>query len=470
MPAGDAIAAAPSAAVKIRAFRARLSQVLFPQAPSTKSPLRGWEATVLVVALLTIAVILQLLRLGWSASLDSVWAEDGPVFLQGALTQSIWDSAFVPYAEYLVLASRLIVETSTMLPLQYVPAGISILSATVVALSGLAVWHASAGHIENPYLRGTLACLTVLTPVAGAESIDSATYVPWYMLFATFWLLLWRPRTAGGALLGSLFVLLTALTTPGVWLLAPLAALRAVAIRDRRDLAIVACFGIGAAIQVPVVALHSEQGAEPTWTSDIWTAYLQRVIDGGALGERLGGLAWAHLGWPFLVLLLLSAVAGLGLGIKRSASRGRGLAAIAIPTSLVMFVVSAYQRQVGTALMWPAGDYSGVSSRYVIVPALLLASAALALLDSSSRRGAGRERPWAGAAAVVVLLLGIATSFSARDAVRQTPRWVDALERAATSCTRERLPEAPVATSPPGFGVQLPCERIASFADAPRRR
>lgn len=451
----------------LRAVRAWLDRSLFPDPPAAQRHGGRAEQVLLVTALLTLAIVLQLLRPGATASLNSIWAEDGAVFLQPALTQPFGSTVFTPYAEYLVLVPRLIAEAAALAPLRLMPATISLLSAAVVALGGLAVWHASAGHIASPVLRGALAVLAVLVPVAGLEAVDSASYVSWYMLFAGFWLLLWRPLSMRGAALGGLFLLATALSNPGVWLFLPLAALRALAIRDRRDAALLGGYAIGAAIQIPVVATHDDQAADPTWTSDIWTAYLQRVLDGGLLGEELGGIAWENFGWTLLIALLAGVVLALLVGLWRADVRARCVAAIAIPASLAMFAITAYQREVGTALMWPPGVFSSVSNRYVIVPALLLLSAAFVLLDSALRdRGRARSAAIWGAAALA--LVAIVTSFSVRDiAVRGTPPWDDALREAAITCRSEGLADAPVKTSPPGFGVLVPCERIEEFAGSP---
>lgn len=440
----------------------RLGESLFPDTPPARTTLGRGEGAVLVAALLALAVILQLARLGWSASLNSLWAEDGPIYLQEALGQDFWHAVVHTYATYLVLVPRLIAEVAALVPLQDMAAAVSILSAGVVALSGLVVWHASAAHVRDPYLRGTLAALTVLCPVAGLESLDSAAYVPWFMLFATFWILLWRPRTMRGTVLAALFALATGLSTPGVWFFLPLAALRAAAARDRRDLTILAGFAIGAAVQVPVLALNGEQAVTPLWTSDIWTVFLQRVVDGAPLGLRLGGVAWAHLGWPLLVALVLAALAGLAIGASRSTPGARYIAAIAIPTSLAMFVVSLYQRAVGTPMLWPEGMHNGTGSRYAIVPVLLVVSAAVVLLDGAARRNATRRRLSPSTAATcAVLLIALATSFWARNiAVRGAPPWDDALKAAAVTCAREGVAEVAVPTSPPGFGMQLSCDRI----------
>jgi len=449
---------------RLRGLRGRLDEALFRDAPRPGRRLEAWEQALLVVSLIALAVFLQLLRIGFSASLDALWAEDGPIFLQGALTESFGEAVFSPYAGYLVLVPRLIGEGAGLVPIEHAAAATSILSALAVALCGLAVWHAAAGLVRNPYLRGALVVLTVLVPVAGLESIDSAAYVPWYMLFATFWLLLWRPRTTLGAVLGSLFVLVTGLSSPGVWFFLPVAALRALAARGWRDVALLGSYAVGALTQVPVLALNQDQAVEPLWTSDIWTAYAQRVIDGAAFGQRLGGAAWAHLGWPFLTAVLVCAAVGLAIGIWRGGPTARWFAALTVPISLALFVVSTYQRAVGTQIMWPPDNYHGAAGRYAIVPALLLVSLAVVMVDNAARRrGETGWRSWLAIGAVALALVGVTTSFDMRDpAARGEIRWGKAVDGAAIACSAEDLGEVSVPSSPVGFGLEVPCERLAS--------
>jgi hypothetical protein len=459
-----------SAATRLGSLRDRLDRLLFP-APPRHEPRRltRLEAAVVVVALLTLGTVLALLRLGWSASLNTVWAEDGPIYLQAALTQNFLHAVFSPYAGYLVVAPRLIAEAATLVPLEYAPAAISILSALVAALSGLAVWQASEGHVRDPYLRGGLALATVLAATAGQETLDSAAYAPWYMLAASFWLLFLRPRTNWGAWLAGAFLLLTGLSTPGVWFFLPLAALRALALRDRRDAILLGGFAVGAAVQVPVV-LGQQQG-ESEWTSDIWTGFLQRVVDGGAFGQRLGGNLWADLGWPFLIVLGGAVLIGLAIGLRRSVPAASWFAALAIPTGVVMFFASVYQRDVATNIFWSPGSSGGTASRYVLVPTLLLISAAVVLVDGSIRgRRARRGFSWPAAATVAVLLLAVVTSFDMRDsAARGAPYWDDAVRHAARKCVANDEELAGIATSPAPFGVQVPCGEIASLAPDRRR-
>jgi hypothetical protein len=457
---------------QLGAARRFLDRSLFP-APRPAGRAFGWgEKALLGSAFLALAIVLQLARIGWTASLNSLWAEDGPIFLQGALTHGFLDLLGTEYSGYLVFVPRLIAEAASLAPLRDAPAVVSILSAAAVGVSGLVVWVAAAGHIESPYLRGALALATVLTPIGGLETIDASAYVSWYMLFASFWLLLWRPRTQLGASLAAVFIVLAALSNPGIWFFAPLAALRALAIRDRRDLTIVVAYFGGAAVQALTAARSSYQAVAPVWTHDVWTVLLQRVIDGAALGLRLGGIGWEHLGWALLIVLSAAAAAGLALGLRRATPMARAFAAVAVPIALAMFVVSIYQRAVATPMLWPTGSWSGVAGRYSIVPVLLLISVAMILIEKRAKsRGAPARAQWAAAALSGLVLVSVAVSLPAGEtATRGTPPWDTAVAAAAAECRAGRLAEVAIPISPPGFGMQLPCTSVPGGSDPTARR
>jgi hypothetical protein len=444
-------------------MRQTIRRCLFLAPPTDGRRFGRGRSALVAILLLALAVVLQLARLDIGNALESLWAEDGPILLQGAFDHGFLEALQAPYAGYLILVPRLIGELGAAVPLRDAAATIAIASALVVALSGLVVWFAAAGHIRNPYLRGALVALTVLCPVASLESIADGSYVLWYMLFASFWVLLWTPRNTGGAVLGGLFVLATGLSTPGLWFFAPVAGLRLLAAADRRDAAILGGYAIGAAVQVPVLASNSDNAVDPVWTNDIWTSYLQRVLDGGLLGERLGGVGWEQLGWGLLAVLFLAALAGLAFVAWRSSAQVRSFVALAVGTSLLMFVASVYQRAVGGQVVWPAGTYFGNAGRYAIVPALLLASAALVAIDRWPRPLPGpRHLPWAGLAAVMLAALAIGSSFHVADpAVRGTPHWSEAVDSAVATCRREDEETAPVNISPPGYALFVSCERLS---------
>jgi hypothetical protein len=456
----------------IAPLRVRLNRTLFVE-PERPVP-GGLSGRVLVIAgLLILAILLQILRLGWENSVHALWAEDGQIFLYGALTHDFLHDAFATYAGYLVLVPRLIGELAGAFPLSDAPAVVAVASGAIVGLCGLAVWHGSAGLITNPLLRGVLVATTVLVPVGGLESVASGAYVPWFLLFATFWLLFWRPATTSGAGLGGALILATGLSTPGVWFFAPVAVLRAIAARDRRDAIVLGCFALGAAVQVPVIVLNHESSVTPRWTDAIWTDYLQRALDGAAFGLRLGGGAWSQFGWPFLIALLVCCVVALAVFVRRAGSAGLYFAAIAVPTSVAMFAVSLYQRAVGTLMLWPAGLHTGGGGRYAIVPALLLVSLALVVVDRAARRPSARTGlAWPGLALAALLLLSVASSYDvANSEGRGTPRWSESLRKAAATCRTEPAgAEVLVPTSPPPWGVPVSCDRLASYAGPASRR
>jgi hypothetical protein len=452
----------------ITSARRRLDESLFQDPPPPDPAAQGAPRWLLIGALFALAILAQMLRIGWSISLHSLWAEDGPIYFSGAVHNSFGGSLFDTYATYLVFVPRVIGEVAGLFPLQDAPAVISILSGAIVALSGWIVWEATAGLIESPWLRGALVLLTVLAPVGGLESTDSGAYVPWYMLFASFWILLWRPRTAPVAAGAGIFALLTGLSTPGLWFFIPLALLRTLAIRDRRDGLLLAGYWAGAIAQVPILLFNKEEAVTALWSHDIWTDYLQRVVDGAFLGLKLGGKGWQHLGWPLLIILLVVLIGALAYGVTRTNLAARLLALLAIPISLIMFVVSVYQRAVGSEMVWPAHVWSESAGRYAIVPALLLFSVAAVMIDRRSRRREGEGRPrWLAYGLAALAVVVVAFSFHVEDPeVRGAPPWRASLEHSAEVCASEpEATETGVATSPPGWSLNIPCDELAKFGD-----
>jgi len=448
----------------IKRFREYLDRTLFPAAPRKTSGLGRWEAGVILISLVALGAILQLFRLGPSTALNSLWAEDGRVFLYGAINHGFFDAVSTPYAEYLVVMPRLIGEVGAIVPLHDAALAMNLTTVIIIALSGLAIWFASAGLIHSPYLRALLVALMVLCPVSSIETVGSPTSVAWYTSFAVFWLLLWRPRSTWSAGLGGLLILATGLSTPATLFFIPIAALRAIAIRGRRDALIVGSFALAAAIQVPAMLFNDEQVTNSLWTGSIVTAFLQRAVDGSILGLKLSGSTWVDWGWPFLIAIVAALLIYLAVMSLRSSS-GRLFAAIAVATSVVMFLASAYTRAIGDVISWHGGVYNNYGDRYAMVPALLLVSAVLVLLDThyrSSRSRSSRGRPPILALGIAaVLLLSLITSFDIRGAIgRGGPPWDESLRTATAKCERRDLTEVLVYTAPAGWSVPVSCSSL----------
>ncbi len=443
-------------------LREYLDRSLFPPAPGKTGGFKSWEAGLVIVSLVAIAAVLQLFRLGPSEALNSLWAEDGPVFLGGAMTHDFFDTVTTPYAEYLVVTPRLIAEIGTVVPLHDAPVAMNLTTVIVIALSGLAVWFASAGHIHSPYLRALLAALMVLSPVGTIEAVATPTNIAWFKTFAVFWLLFWRPKTTWGACLGGLLILATGLSTPGTLFFAPIALLRAIAVRGRRDAIVVGSYALGAVTQLYAMASNTETvpGGD-AWANTIFTTFLQRVVAGSVLGFELGGETWVEWGWPFLVAIVVIVAIYLVAMLLRVSS-SRFFATIAIVTSVVFFFATSYARALGDVLVWHTGTYNNFAGRYAIVSTLLLLSGILALLDSHYRSSMKRF-PALGIAVAAILLVSIVTSFDVRGEIsRGGPPWDESLRTSAAECEAKHQTEVPVATSPEGWVMNVSCDDLTS--------
>ncbi len=440
----------------IRRFRDVLNRVIFLPSPSATLRFKGWEGVVVLVSFLALAIILQLLRIGPSSALNSLWAEDGPVFLEKAMTHDLHGVLTTPWSEYLVVVPSLIGQIGALVPLRDAPAVMNMTAALVVALSGVAIWFASAAHIRSPYLRAILVALTVLVPVGSIETVASPTNVSWYMTVAVFWLLLWRPATTLGTSLSAGWILLTGFSTPATFFFTPIAFLRAVAIRGWRDALIVGAFAVPTVAQV-ITVINSPHIAANIWSGGILTAFLQRIVGGAVFGLELSGSLWIDWGWPFLIAITVAVTVCLIVLVLRAPSN-RLLAAVALATGVTMFLVSSYQRGLGV-MAWPVGSYSNTGARYTVMPTLLLIGATLALFDARHRSSSGR--PAAEMAIVAVLLVSVVTSFRVGAGVaRGGPPWDDSLRAAAGSCEARHLEEIPVHTAPAGWTMNIACSRL----------
>jgi hypothetical protein len=452
--------------VTLQRLRRQVAGSLFPSAGEGGPHFSFGEGALIVGLFLLIATVLSVLRLG-TDGYRTIWAEDATVFMESAFSHGFWHSIFEPYAGYLNVVPRLIGGFGTVIPLQDAAAVIALLSAFCAALSGLAVWYGAAGHVRDTWLRAGLAVAVALSATAGQETLDSAAYVPWFMLVGAFWLLFLRPKTWWGAGLAAAFMVLTGLSTPGVWFFVPVAALRIFSISPRRDprtALVIGGWAAGGLAQIPVI-LGQDQGTT-MWSRHIWGALVQRVIDGGIFGQRLGGGFWDVAGWGFLTLLCIALVVALVLGLRRAPESTRWFVPLAIVISFGMFIFTAYQRSIGPSIFWSPGTSGGTASRYALVPSMLFLSAFVVLLDGAfrNRLGRGLRANWPALAGAALMLIVIAVSFEQTSSARTKPYWSEALRSSADKCITKHEEFAGIETSPPPFGLVVSCYQVEQFA------
>jgi hypothetical protein len=375
---------------------------LFPPAPPARRRMSRAMSVLIQVVAVAIGVVALLGRIPGLPAWDGMYAEDYWVFLPGALTHP-WH-LLLPDGGYVELGPRLIAQFVAYLPLRDAAAAFAIIGALITCLCALFIFHASAGFIRSPWLRGLLAVAVVLLPVAPLEIPDSGVGSPWYMIMALFFATLWRPRTRTGMAIAAIIGFLTAASEVLVIVLVPLLVIRVIALPRVREHAVTLGWLAGCLLQLPYV--------------------LQGL--GAARGDRLGRLAafpqvnafYGHdvvmpaLGWQLSWhLQSLAGRDGAMLIVGAFLATVFGYALITQGPQVRMFVVAAlligYLETVvaGTLSWWvtilPVTASGEPGSRYADLPILLIDAALILTVDSLLRRTAIRPR---GVGAVIALV------------------------------------------------------------------
>lgn len=412
-------------------------------------------------------VLVSLLRQGLTPPLDSVWAEDGAVFLARALRGVPGSALAEPYAGYLQVLPRGLARLVSLLPPAWWAPVLAVAGAGVTAATGLTVYVATGAHLRSRGLRWTLAAAVVLVPSAGPEVLNNLTYAHWFLVFGAFWVLLWRPTTLGATAWATGFLLVTALSTPVAAVLVPVAAIRAMVGRGRRDLLPVAALGAGLAAQLTVLAPAPVGGTSASGWADPVTGYLLRVVGGVLPGHTVTGLVWAARG-PGVLLLLAAALAALLCAVAvRRRTRVGPVSVLAVGASPVLFA-AAQLRPAASELVWSPGHVHHLGARYTLVPSLLLISALVLQLDAAPRLP---SRWWRAARVgiLTLLLVAVVTSFPVRGE-RDARSWSRELDRAAERCAARAAGEGVgrgarvrIPVSPGGaWSVPVPCGRLGA--------
>ena len=258
---------------------------LFPVAPVLRIRWRGVGAA---AAATVLGVVLQIGRLPAGVATNTVWADDGSGFLGPALQHGRVGAFAIPYSGYLVSITRFMAAIATTVPLRLAAFVLGAGSALVVCLLAGLVYLSMRGHIPSRGLRFALAAVMVLIPAVGMEVDANAANLHWYLDFAAVWVLLARPPGWGERLVGAAICFIAAASDPLVALLLPLAAIRLVAVRNRRDSIAVATLLAGLAVQLPfILGFHTGAAVHPS-TVDLSQVFAGRVLLPMLAGDTIG--------------------------------------------------------------------------------------------------------------------------------------------------------------------------------------
>ena len=448
MPGAHSVSPRTPRLPRVRKTVLRLGDAFFRGVPTTGSEVKWAVGTGLV------ALIILILRAPFAWT--SVWAEDGAIFLSGAIKSGF--PAFGQfYMGYLHFIPRVGGAMAAALPIQWAAVVMATFAAVVTAAAAGFVEFVSGSQLQRRWVRIGLGLTIPLLTALRVEVIDDMANLQFIVIFVCFWILLWLPRRWLGQIIGMLVLLAITFSTLLATFLVPLALLRLFLNGKRRVLAATFLVGIsGHWLLVFAAHAHRTVGAPATFVAGLH-AYGSEVIDPLVLGSQFFGQFAQEPPTVLLSLLSLALLIGLvvSVGFCR-VDRYRYLAVIG------MCLVSSLVVYIGEFLN-SSGD-AGDASRYAVFPALLLLTAVAMGIDSNTRRGVSF---WARAAFVVAILALTCTVNFTPFAYRSLgPRWSSDLAAAKKECVAGakwvNLPVLPAwLTLPTGWGdANLPCRVI----------
>jgi hypothetical protein len=363
-------------------------------------------------ALAGLGAAVLLLRQAGRPAWRTFWAEDHSVFLPRALSHP-WASLFQEQAGYLQLVPQLIADAVARLPAGLAAAGFAVAGALVASCCAIFVGHASHGHIRQPGLRVLLACSVLLLPTAVIEIANSGVDSPWYLMYALFWALLWRPRSRPALAVAALIAFATMASNILNLLYLPLVAARVLALPRAREQAVTFGWAGGIVFQVPGI-LESREPHQIGSVPAAFHFYAQHVLVAAVAGWPAALHAQAAVGVPGCIAIAASVIAAaVGWVAWHADARIRMLTGTALAMGLILTVVPALIRVwvplAASSDLWLPG------SRYTASAILLIDGIVIAGVDAFLRRGDGPAGHTARHAAVVLLIaalsIGWLTSF-----------------------------------------------------------
>jgi hypothetical protein len=379
-------------------------------------------------------------------ALDTVWAEDGQIFLTDAVNQPLPEALATSYAGYFHTGPRLLAELAAASPASWAAVVLAGSAAVITATLAVLVYVASAGYLPSRLARVAAAAIVVVPPLAQQDLPNSIANLHWPALYALFWVLLWSPAGWPGR---AVAVATTALVTTSdilVLALLPLAVTRVAVRRDRYSGVLAAVFASGVVLQLLGLLTGASDRETDLNPVRAGVGYLLRAVPGALAGSRgLGSdhtsirwLALAGLAW----LLVAAAVLAAARGLTRPAWT---LAAVAAVHSVALYLLPVVLSGVAT-------------ERYAVAPAMLVVVTLLALVPPGAGP-AGR----AGVALVALLAVVCMVNLQVPNLRAEGPSWSGELDRAHQVCaqapgaaTSLRLPPADT-----NWYAELPCAYLA---------
>jgi len=401
--------------------------------------------TAWAVGTAVVALVVMVLRAPFAW--NTVWAEDGQIFLEDSVSRGVRSFGHF-YAGYLHSVPRLGSTLAAAFDLRWAAWIIATFAAVIVATCAGVVEVVSGAHIRRRWIRVGLGVSVAMLPSLRVESIANLANLQFLLVFATFWILLWLPVKGSSQMAASILIVGTALSSLVGAAFIPLAVYR-LRSRSGRPLALVFLATTVLHGALVLVLRPSRQFRSGSLVHTV-PGYLRNVL----AGHMIGAFNASHASLRGLLAVVLLAAVFI-VGISRSGFR----------TTRTMLA--------GLAIVFSGGIYvaetlsAGVAPRYAVLPGLLIV-AALALetdqvLDQARQ---GLRSPTVATVAAVAagcVLLSSALSFRPTAFRSSGPRWTSRLREAQMQC-RSGQGAATVQILPANaaWTVAIPCSSLAS--------
>jgi len=442
-------------------MRRALAASLYPT-PHAELRRPLWRKLLTPTLAVVVGTAAQVIRLTGTKVFNTVWAEDGTIFLRDALGKPAQHAVFHTYAGYLHLVPRTIAEVARAVPIDDAAIVMGGGAALVIAVLAVVVFRASRDVIASTPLRLVLAASMIVLPATARETLDNTANLHWYLIFAAFWVLLWRPASRTERFVGCVVLVSAALSDPLTLVLAPLALARWVTLPHRGERAFTVTYAAAMAVQLGFALLAE---ANPVHLApnvgDLAKVYGLRVAAASLLGDPFTNRLFLTLGWALAWIGGAAVLAVVVFGLRRWNGR-RAVVALAVFTSSAVFLIPMILRWEDSIISTRGSDTLGGGSRYMVVPVLLLIGAFVVIADHAGQRW--RQAPVASVVAIA-LAFTWGQGFLVRNERSLGPLWSTVVAHARTECTsgveNVTVPISP--QSPPGkWVVPIPCARLLS--------
>lgn len=422
---------------------------------------QAWIVGLLVVA----GTGLSLLRQAGPSALDTIWAEDGARFLTDAHALPAWRSISHPYAGYLHLWPRAVGELVAALPIGWAAAAFALIAAALAAGMGALAYVATGGHLRSVPARVCIALCVTLVPNANFEILNTTAASQFPLMFAVFWVLLWRPHNRAGVVVACAVALIGALSAPLTVVFTPLAIARLLALRSWRERAPALIVLAGATVQIAVTLSQPFLSQAGATLGDLAWMTLVRVALQALAGTELAMRLWHGIGPKTAVaagaVLLLVGV--FALGRPGVSLHTRLLAGVTGVYAIGLAVLSPWLRGGVAGMRWTAEATPLGGARYTYVPILLVICLVAIALDERPRTVPPGWWQALRVAALIVLAVPITQDLRVPNPRSQGPRWSTEVNRAVAECRDPSEDALVVIDHPPDFGaffVTVPCARL----------